>query len=253
MLDQMRQLAQSWLADVDVPLLQVSLDPIQSLQALRWKIPAQGTQIAVTEANLRLEPTYCLGRVALGAAYLERYFPTTRIEYAEVLTDALANILKRTLSHSVTEDKLRELLQYEEPHCVLLIDGTQFDPLSIEVGFPIEHPRVAPYPIWEGVASGWLVAKSLSEPNADVRIKFLQEAEAMCPNTTLVAENKCAAYLSLNRYDEAETELKKAITKRPTARSLFCAYLLGDSTAHRRLVQEYSVEMVSLLRREVAT
>ena len=242
-----RQLAHSWLTALPRP---THSNPREALSSLQWEITAHGTQSEIAQANAALAPSYCLGRIALCAAYLERYFPLERVEYAEVLEDALRNLHLHSIPQSPSNDYLQELLLYEEPHCLLLIGGIQFDPLLNQLRLPVEHPRIESYPVWDGIASAWLVARSTLESDPIRKLEMLQQAYALCPGTTLVAENMCGAYLLLGMEKEAQGALAYAIQKRPVARSLFCAHLLGDQRGLKGLTEEYPAGLIELLQSE---
>ncbi len=247
--DLMREMATANLLRI-VP---VSKDPIEALYGINWTAgDTSMDQMDIAKANIWLEPIYCLGRLALAAIFMEKYFPAVEISSAEVLEDYLANFMASIMSDPPLPSELHELLMYEEPHSVLAFkDGTQFDPLSVGLGMDIQHPRIESYPIWKQIGSSWLCSQALLEQNRHAKLELLEQAEEFCPNTTLVAENKAGAYMLLGDVDRAIQELDKAIERRPVARSLFGSYLLGNQNSYRLLTDKYPPLLVELLKQEV--
>jgi hypothetical protein len=234
--------------------------PMATLRAYPWVI-SQGTaasQEQIMEWNFTLDTKSCLGRVARAIAIVERHFPHTHVGYGEVWSDYLAGRLlvqvhcKPEQAKALRCGMLEEVLMYEDPHAVALIDGEQFDPLSTvaQMG-EIRHPRIEPFPAWEGVRSARLVSIANQEKDAEKRLKLLDDAERLCPGTVLVAENRVGPLLLLGRAAEATALLKTCLSRRPTARTLFVLWLCTEKQEYlEQLEQVYTPQMTELLRQE---
>jgi hypothetical protein len=231
-------------------------DPLKALRNYPWDF-AKGTRVdqrTLAEWNLELDGRSCLGRVAQAAALLEFQFSNVVIGYAEVLSDHLkADMLAQVHKSLPSEPELRsewlqEVLLYEEPHAVVLVDGVQFDPLSTIYPAIICHPKVQEHRLWDAIASAMTVSKALLEQDPARKWEILEEAERICPGTTLVAENRSGALILLGREDEAAALLKELLIKRPCARTLFCLWLLTNAGEYRRRIDlEYTPYMFEIL------
>jgi len=149
--------------------------PLETLRNLQFKIPCGNSvnQEKIREANLTMDSYGCLGRVAQSAAIIEKHFPQIKLEIAEVWIDALRNMLLHPLlitGEIKEESYYEEILMYEEPHAVLLLNGKQFEPLSVPLSMDIHHPLVQPFPLWEGIASSHLVSVSQLESSLSRRM-----------------------------------------------------------------------------------
>lgn len=252
-IDLVKEMAYSNIAN----LTPVSSDPIESLLALDWNIMVSDepiNQAAVMEANLKLETTFCLGRAAMAAAFVESWFPNCKLQYGEVLEDMLRNIMLESLSNPPLESELLELLSYEDPHAVIIIDDVQFDPLSAQLGIEIIHPKIRVHPTWNGFASNWLVEKSKFSINPMQKVTYLVQAEDICSGTSYAAEHRlymCMNTLGQERYIDREFE--QVLEMRPTARTLFTSAILGNKTSEEKFLKIYPVELYDLLTREVAS
>lgn len=239
----------------EIPLITVmSGNPFQTLRKIDWDIPVdmEINQEIIARFNIELDKKSCLGRVAQSAAIIERYFPDCRLSYAEVLEDSLRNMMFDVLKkEGARESILKDILLYEEPHAVILINESQYDPISNVLGVNIRHPKIKIFSLWKGICSSWLVSKAFLHPNPSARLVILEQAQLLCPGTTLVAENKVGVFVMLDKVERAIFELEGLLEKRPTARTLFSLYLLTkNKTYYRKIKKIYSPLMIGILKRE---
>jgi hypothetical protein len=138
---------------------------------------------------------------------------------------------------------------YELPHSVIIVDGQQFDPLSISVGFELEH-RVKPFLFWEHVLAAIYAAEADFAPGFDEKIELLDKAEEICPGFILLKEKRAGLLMSKN--DPRGVELLKKVHKiRPVAGNLFALWALegfSEESEHRfALEDQYTPAMVKHL------
>lgn len=239
--------------------LETYSNPKEALKNFPWNF-GQGIEInqrEMAEWNLVLDGRSCLGRTAQAAALIELHFPDSQIGYAEVISDHLRRDMIDQVHESLPYDEklrdewLKEVLMYEEPHAVVIVDSEQFDPLSTIYPIEINHPKIQPHPLWEGVASSVKVAESWLENDPEKKLEILETAERICPGTTVVEENKAGILITLGKIDEAIDIMKDLLERRPTARTLFCLYLLTqDEQYKQRLDKEYTPYMIDILKKE---
>jgi hypothetical protein len=226
--------------------------PIETLKGLHFNIPVDDyfTQNDLTHMNLELDERSCLGRLAQASAFIEQNFSGSNFKYGEVWKDMLASILIKRLEDEpeLGNDPtyLRELLMYEEPHSVILVNGNQYDPLSVGLDFEIVHPTVMGFDLWEGIASSYMVSESYLEQDLGERLKILDEAEKICPGTTFVRENTINPLYELGRTEEANTALEWVLERRPCARTLYVHHFLTESgESYQRLLKTYSNNIIN--------
>jgi len=226
-------------------------DPIKTLMSIsNFQVGAELfiEQEQFANFNLELDGKSCLGRVAQAAAIVEKRFPEAKIEIAEVWEDWLAGIMLKMLKEEparrLDPTFMQELLMYEEPHLVLVINGKQFEPLSIQLGQNIEHPKIKTFPLWEGVTASVMVSEAWLEKNPNRKLKILKQAEKICPGLTLVRENMCAPLELLGRIDEVIENAKWALERRPCARTLYVLWLFtGNQVYYKQLTEKYTEEI----------
>src|SRR6056297_171049 len=218
--------------------------PEKTLWSINFNVPYQDfvDQQEMAQANLELDGKSCLGRVAQAAAIVENYFPDTDLQLAEVRKDRLAEMMLGMLAESPEKKYdpsfISELLMYEEPHMVLLVDGRQFEPLSLQLGQDIQHPRIEVFPVWEGITASSLTSYAWLEREAESKLEILQEAEKLCPGTTLVSENMCESLEVFGRRKELLEKVAWCVQERPCARNLYVMYALtGDKNYYDHLVK----------------
>jgi hypothetical protein len=233
--------------------------PEEALRHYPWnfEIGSNVDQQKMAEWNLKLDGRSCLGRVAQAAALVELQFPDSTVGCAEVLSDHLRGDMLAQIKERLPYDKtlrdewLRELLMYEEPHAVVTVDGEQFDPLSTVYPVTINHPVIQPHPLWEGIASDMKVAEAWLEQDPEKKLQILEEAEKLCPGTTVVPENKVGALILLGKEEEAIALVKELVVKRPNARALYFLWIsTGDEQYKKRLDEEYTPYMIDVLKQE---
>lgn len=234
-------------------------DPLEALHKFPWNIPENGSVDRWTEANfsLVLDGRSCLGRIAQAAALVELQFPRVLVGYAEVLSDHLRNDMLDQIDKSLPQDEtlqigqLQEILLYEEPHAVIMVDGEQFDPLSMVCPVKLNHITGQSFPVWNAIASAMTVATAWLEQDLSIKLQILEEAESLCPGTVLVAENKVGALIRLDRYDESTNLLKEVVVRRPTARALYALFLsTGYSEYKDQIDRDYAPLMFEVLQYE---
>ncbi len=225
-----RELALSNSAWLD---FQVKDTPLETLKTIKFQIPVGSkvfNQQEICHQNLILDSQGCLGRVALAATIMEKHFPSTSLAFGEVWEDYLRSLMLETLQDdpSLKNDVsfMEELLLYEEPHAVLVVDGKQFDPLSLAFGQDIQHPRIQSFPLWEAIASSIMVSEAQLEKNPAERLKILESAEKLCPGLLMVIENMAEPLELLERNEEVIRKVEWILEKRPNARGFYVACLL---------------------------
>jgi len=200
-------------------------DPMETLLKYPWEVPVDifPTQADFSNWNISLDPCGCLGRTAISAAIAELLAPNKKVLAGEVLSDYLRGCMinqfveKPPADPKVYEEWLRELLMYEEPHAVIVVDGVQFDSVSQKLGHLFEHPRIQTFPIWNFVAAAMLVSHAILENDLKKKAWYLEEAETVCPDTQLVKENTIALYLLRGREDLALDLMNETLAKRGDA------------------------------------
>jgi hypothetical protein len=225
--------------------------PTETLKTINFGVSAVSLQYSQEEfvkLNLSVDKRSCLGRAAQAAAVVEKHFPSARVELGEVRRNYLAEMMVQMLfenrSKSLDPSFMSELLMYEEPHLVVVIDGQQFEPLSIQLGCDIFHPEVATFPIWEGVASAVTVSESHLENHPQKKLDILWHAEEVCSGMSLVQENICGPMAELGL--ETLSIVEKCYQVRPCARTLFVLVVLSrDYEKYReQLDSMYTSEII---------
>lgn len=238
--------------------VEVGPDPIATLRSIKWANRPQSVydQAEVARANLNLDPRYCLGRSAVCAAVIEKYFPTTTVAALEVMQDMLRNLMVQDLpSHSMDESYVQELLSYEEPHFALLLGVYQYDPLEsfFEQSVRIEHKQVRVLPIWKAIAAAVLVSYASFEISPSARLEVLLHAERVCPELLLIQENKVEPLIALGQTSEALRILEHVLQERPHARCMFVLWgLTQELRYYNMLVRKYGLTAFQLIAKEIS-
>jgi hypothetical protein len=226
-------------------------NPLDTLSGMNFDIQFGQfiDQAEFAKYNLVLDSRSCLGRVAQSAAVIEQYFPEADLQAAEVWSDWLAEFMLCMLSRHPEKrfdpTFMQEWLMYEEPHLVILVDGKQFEPLSLQLEQDIIHPKVQIFPVWEAVAVNMMVSQAWLESDSATKLEILQRAEETCPGTTVVSENMVEPLICLGRVNEAREKVAWCLEQRPCARTLFMMYTLTkDEQYYVRLVEGYTEEIV---------
>jgi hypothetical protein len=229
-------------------------NPIEALKNLDWSVPNNEVSVDQDELvrlNLELDPNYCFGRLAAAAAFVELWFPKAKLQFGEVLEDVLRNIMLDDLALPIVESELKELLMYEDPHAVLVIDGMQFDPVLVKLDLDIRHPKLGLHPIWEGLTVTWLTQKARMANSLDETMGMLRQAEALCPGTSIVTSYFAELEAKHGTNERAIELLAKANELRLTARGLFVAAALGDEDSFKKFHQIYHPALFRILAEEV--
>src|SRR3989338_6137576 len=102
-------------------------NPIDFLYSLDWNVPMGPAfdEIEVAHMNLKLDESGCFGRIVKTAVLAETYFPKETFHLGEVCNDFFRNLLIAggTAENWNDETYLAEILQYEDPHAVLVWNG----------------------------------------------------------------------------------------------------------------------------------
>lgn len=229
-------------------------NPIDFLKEYPWAdiIPVnkQFTQEELRSLNAVFDPRSCFGRIVLALLLVEKYFIGHSVQLAEVLQDELALRMMRLLEHEDDPKKRmeisKELLMYEEPHLVIVVDGQQFDPLSALVG-NIKHPKVLRHDPWSTVVASQLLDVALDSADLEVRLTHLKRVNEMCPNLVFIKENLAAVKLLAEDPDYLNY-LHEVIQIRPNARLLYMLWLECGATD---LFGRYPREICQLLDSEL--
>ncbi|MFA5961466.1 MAG: hypothetical protein WC848_02170 [Parcubacteria group bacterium] len=212
------------------------------------------SQLQIATYNLELDGRGCLGKVAQAGAVVEKEFPEVKLMLGEVLEDFFCNILLDILKKDPDQPDsfFEELLMYEEPHSVLVVDGKQFEPLSIPFERDVSHPKIKALPFWEAVTASRLISMAWLEKNPYRKIRILAEAEKICPGMIATKENLSSYLLLVDEEREAIKLAEETLSIRPTARSMYFLYLLTKDKKYIELVEtKYSPVVVHLLEKEV--
>lgn len=234
---------------ISVLQYEVGKTALETLKMIKFNIPVGCnlfTQREIAEQNIVLDQVSCLGRVAQSVAIVEKHHSGCNIEVAEVLEDYFQSIMMRELANdskkSYDDTFIQELLLYEEPHSVLVVNGVQFDPISVMFDADdIVHAKIMSNSSWKSICACVLVAQSHLVDSVQSKMDILVEAERLCPGLLVVAENMIGAHIMLGDVDEAMKMLNQLLTTRTSARTLYCIYLLTNDTNYRdKLVDTYT-------------
>ena len=211
---------------------------LETLRSIRFEIPTDCdlfTQKEIAEQNIALDQASCLGRVAQSLAIVEKHHPESNIKVGEVVDDYFRSIMLPYLPHESHDDTfMQELLMYEEPHSVLVVDGMQFDPLSTKPGFEnIVHPEIRSHSSWESILADMLVSQSHLTDDTKEKTDLLHEAERICPGLLVVAENMAGLLIMFGKIDAAIEIIKKILARHISARGLYSMYLLTGDDQYR--------------------
>lgn len=217
-------------------------------KGVSWNIPQTYTQQEIVEWNLEMDSRSCFGRVVDAAVIAEKHFPQTPLLFGEVVEDVLAQMLLMDIHKGNHPDSyFHELLMYEEPHLVAVVDGVQYEPLSQQLGAMIRHPKVETLPVWESIAATVLISESLMTKDLVLRKKFLDQAKELSPRLMIVDEH-LAAYSTIVDYGSCVEKYKALVARRMTARNLFLLYLHTENSSYKQqLCDIYTSQMYDIL------
>ena len=219
-------------------------------------IPDAGTaydQAEVAKQAALLDHRNCLGRLASIAHLFEQRFPDTTITYGEVTSDHLRELLlANVMSWQHDESYLHEILMYEEPHGIPVMDDCQYEPLSVVAGWDIKHPGINQLPLWESIAAAWQVSVANLQTDPRRTLGMLLLAKALQPSLLLVDQNLAATLYVLGYTADAIRISRECFEKRPTARTAFFLHCLTSEPCWRDWMDRtYGLGMFNLIGREV--
>ncbi len=232
-------------------------DPISFLYSLSWDIPygPSFSEDEVSQMNIDLDERGCFGRAVKAAVLSEQYFPEERILFGEVCQDFLACRLiygaKDENWFDVTY--LDEILQYEDPHSIIVWKGKQFDPLFKMLSSEpqmLEHLTVIKHDLWKGLYCSYLVSESLLAKKRSIRESFeiLLTAIIICPEMILLKENLVAILSEFGQFNQAIRLAKEVLIKRENAWALFVLWTLTkDDSYKNQILIKYSESMFNHL------
>lgn len=226
-----------------------------TLGSLDWRPYVIGSynQRELAELNIALNPHGCLGRIAIALATAEIAFPeeAKSIKFGEVVEDFFWHEMMHQWNYkyrfvassggSLPEGWIRELLMYEEPHGVLVIDGVQYDPLFSLSNSPqnAKHPKVHSLDPWSAIHCATMVAHASLEPDLRKRLTRLEAAAAACPTMLLPIQNAAEVYFRLDMIGEAGSCIRDVLKWRKTVDGFVMWNLLtGEEHPDRRFLYD---------------
>ena len=233
---------------LDDQLAQVSVKGTlrETLMAYPWE-RLEGKNFSnsdFNQMNLSFDTRSCLPRSLFCVMVGEKFFPETEVKVAEVLEDLFRDFL---LSIAQIERYkwndptfIAELLMYEEPHFTVVIDGKQFEPLTVGLPLPQEHPKINLLEdTWAALASAHTVSEALSYHAQGDEDRFkasLYEAKELCPQLILVYENLLPAVFAEGDMERTKELIHFLHGKRADAKFLWVAYQI---TRDKKYLDEF--------------
>jgi hypothetical protein len=240
----------------------VTHDPakvIEMLTSYSWDVTvgAQFTQADFRRMNAQFDPQGCFGRLVLSCLLVEKFSPGMPYQAGEVVNDFCKDIILEKLSTEtdpvIRMEMAEELLMYEEPHAVIIIDGVQFDVISTLFGRNIQHRTVNVVPAWELITASVIVDEALDAgDNPTAKNIHLQRAQLFAPDSKLVLQNMATSALELGNLEEAKALIESYHARFGVcARGLFAFAEVVDGY-EETLRQVYPPEVIQLLEDELA-
>lgn len=238
-------------------------DPISFLYSLSWDIPigAAFPEEVLATMNINLDEKGCFGRAVKGAVLAEQLFLNHTLYAGEVCDDLLRTWLLDDATSEKWKDEtfITELLQYENPH-VVLIDKSdnQFDPIFKElIPFPekLRHPSVLQHTLWEGLHCNYLISEAIAQKatNIDAYLSILEHAHHLYPNVILVKENLAGAYCLIGQYEKAITLAKEVAEVRKDAKTLLALWLLTNDIKYKHcIIEQYDEKVFNFLTKNIS-
>ena len=165
-------------------------NPTVYLRMFPWEkiipVDADISQEDFSDLNENFDPRGCVGRITLAMYLLEKYFPDEEYQVGEVVSDDLASRMQRAIKFESDPKKRfemgNELLMYEEPHAILVLENTQFDPL-VRFIQDINHPKVKVYDQdpWEIITAFDMTNQAVKEEHFVARDILLQLPDLFWP------------------------------------------------------------------------
>ena len=236
----------------------IHTDPISFLYSLEWNIPIGPAfpEEMMAQMNVDFDENSCHGRAVKAAVLCEQLFPTYTMYAGEVCEDLLRSMILQQASPEKWNDEtyIAELLQYENPHIVLVDEhGDQFDPIfKLLSNMPkqLRHPQVLKQALWDGLYCSYLVSQALlyRNSNVDVYIQTLLKAYLICPKGLLVKENLASAYGLIGRDAESIKLAKEVAAHRKDAKILLFLWMFtGEEVYKATLIEQYDEKMLIFL------
>lgn len=233
-------------------------DPISLLYSLSWDIPngAPFPEEMMAIMNVNLDVKGCFGRAVRGAVILNHFFPKYTLYAGEVMND----LLRTWLLDGVTPEKwnddtfIAELLQYENPHIVLVDEtGNQFDPIFKELTLmpkQLRHPNVLQHNIWEGLHCSYLISQAIVHRNTNVStyLQILEHAYVLYPEVILLKENLASAYCLIGQFEKAVTFAQEVAKIRRDVKTLIFLWVLTNDTVYKnQIIEQYDEKVFNFL------
>jgi len=139
----------------------------------------------------------CVGRAVLAAGLIQA--ENLELQFGEVLKDWFANYLLQQDNQPL--EVLKEVVYYEIPHAVVVINGKQFDPISaiLPVGLDITH-KIQVMDLYAGILGMCAVNFANSQTfNQLEKIDFLEEIYSINSQSPTVARNLGGALCMLDK------------------------------------------------------
>jgi hypothetical protein len=256
-----KQRAQSALQSYIPAHVTATHDPAEVIEMLMkypWNATIGGpfTQADFRRMNAQFDPRSCFGRLVLSCLLVEKFSPRMQYRAAEVVDDFCKDIILEKLSAQtnpiIRMEMAGELLMYEEPHAVIVIDGVQFDVLSTLFGQNLQHRTVNILPAWELIAASMIVDEALEVGDNPVAKNIhLQRAQLLAPDSKLVLQNMASSALELGNMEEAKTLIESFHARfGVSARGLFVFAEVVDGY-EEKLREVYPPEVIQLLENEL--
>jgi hypothetical protein len=223
---------------------------LDALCQLQFAEASQGVELDFATLNLTLDPLGCLGRTTVAAAYVERYFPETSSMAGDVIDDFFWEILSHNRIQNIQEKQgyLEEILMYEDPHTILLVDDQQFDPLSNMTGMHVHHRNVEYYPVWDLAYSSMLCGVAGISHDVTIIEQALARASQYV-QTIEVLYQKVRLGALLDNMDMVVENCDRIIAQKPSARALLTLYsVTGNNEYKDRLVNTYTESIFELIK-----
>jgi hypothetical protein len=232
-------------------------NPIDFLYSLDWEVfnGSAFPEEQVSLMNIELDQRSCLGRSARAAVIAEQFFPEAELFSGEVYEDFFRTLLVKNATEENWHDEtyIEEILQYENPHTVIIYKDLQFDPIFKIFKFKpgkMVHLKVGKLSLWEGLYCSYLVSEALvaKQKNVMEAFEILLFALTICPDMILLKENLMGIYGLLYEFDKV-VELGKSVKeKRKDARNLFVLWSLTEDDSYKeQIISEYSLSMFNYL------
>lgn len=237
-------------------------DPISFLYSMSWDVPngAAFPEDMLATMNVNFDERGCFGRAVKGAVLVEQLFPNHTLYAGEVCDDLLRTWLLADATQEKWNDEtfIAELLQYENPHIVLVDEsGNQFDPLFKELTLmpkKLRHSQVLQHTLWEGLHCAYLVSEAIVHRNThvDAYLSILERAHTLYPNVVLVKENLASAYCLVGQYEKAIILAKEVAKVRKDAKTLLFLWLLtNDVTYKHSIIEQYDEKVFDFLTKNI--